>query len=341
MHLHIVVPDLFWPSTDVAALYRDLRLHALERLLARGRRSLSPAGGLVRWVAAQFGLQGDDPPVAPFRLIGDGAEAGDTRWLCADPVHLEAGIDRVVLSDPALLELDAAEAAALTGSLNEHLAPVGVRLLAPVPRHWYTEISDEELVTTPVEAAIGVVAADALPRGAAGARWRTLLTELQMILHVHPVNAAREARGAPAVNGLWAWGGGARQPLKARRGERWYGIDAVVRGLARAADATAGLPPPALRRDDLARDGIRWFVLEDAAHAVRRADQAGWRDALQQLERDWFAPLVDLLRRGDIGMASVHAVSPHGTLSVETTRSDLRHLWRRPRALDTYLAGPA
>jgi hypothetical protein len=39
-------------------------------------------------------------------------------------------------------------------------------------------------------------------------RW---LNEVQMFLHGHPVNEAREACGKPVVNSLWLWGGG-RQP---------------------------------------------------------------------------------------------------------------------------------
>ena len=34
------------------------------------------------------------------------------------------------------------------------------------------------------------------------------MNEAQMILHTHPVNAEREARGMPAVNSVWLWGGG-------------------------------------------------------------------------------------------------------------------------------------
>ena len=53
----------------------------------------------------------------------------------------------------------------------------------------------------------------ALPAAAAPtrARWRRWLTEMQMLLHEHPANAAREARGRSPVTGVWFWGGGARR----------------------------------------------------------------------------------------------------------------------------------
>ena len=44
--------------------------------------------------------------------------------------------------------------------------------------------------------------------GEGAERWRALLNESQIVLHNHPINAVREARGAVAVNSLWFWGAG-------------------------------------------------------------------------------------------------------------------------------------
>jgi hypothetical protein len=342
MHLHIVVPDLFWPSTEEQDVYQGLRLPALEVLLARGRRGVGEIGGYGRWVAAHFGLHGEDPPIAPYRLFGEGIDPGSSHWLCADPVHLQAGRDRVLMTESE--PLDAGEASALAESLDRHFRADAIELLAPETNRWYLRATDaqafdQDLQTTPLEFACGQVTEQTLPRGAAGARWRTRLTEAQMIMHDHPVNQAREARGAAPVNGIWVWGGGQRTPLPSRRSERWYADDALTRGLARAAEAATGGAPASLRREELASEGVRWIVLAGATQRVRRGDAPGWRESLAKLEADWFAPLVELLKRGAIGMASVHAVSPLATLSVEATRSDLRHLWHRPRGLVTYLAG--
>ena len=47
-----------------------------------------------------------------------------------------------------------------------------------------------------------------LPDGADGPFVRRVLTELQMVMHDHPVNRARERAGRLAANSLWLWGGG-------------------------------------------------------------------------------------------------------------------------------------
>ncbi len=47
-----------------------------------------------------------------------------------------------------------------------------------------------------------------LPRGDDALAWHRVMNEAQMIMHAHPVTAAREARGAPPANSIWLWGGG-------------------------------------------------------------------------------------------------------------------------------------
>ena len=37
---------------------------------------------------------------------------------------------------------------------------------------------------------------------------RMLLNEVQVLLHQHPLNAARQTRGLPPVNSVWFWGAG-------------------------------------------------------------------------------------------------------------------------------------
>ncbi|WP_254351937.1 hypothetical protein [Neisseria mucosa] len=35
--------------------------------------------------------------------------------------------------------------------------------------------------------------------------WLAMQTEIQMFLHTHPINQAREQQGLPEINGLWLW----------------------------------------------------------------------------------------------------------------------------------------
>ena len=63
------------------------------------------------------------------------------------------------------------------------------------------------------------------------------------------------------------------------------------------------------------------------------SDADDWRNALERLERDWFAPLLAALAQGRIGMVSVHTLGPEHVHSSEVTRGDLRRFWRRVKPL--------
>jgi hypothetical protein len=54
-----------------------------------------------------------------------------------------------------------------------------------------------------------------LAGGADRGVWLRLQSEAQMLLHDHPVNRERAARGWPPLNSLWFWGGGALPPAGA------------------------------------------------------------------------------------------------------------------------------
>ena len=85
-----------------------------------------------------------------------------------------------------------------------------------------------------------------------------------------------------------------------------------------------------------ASEGVTLIVLDQLRGAARYGDAHGWREALQQLERDWFAPLLAALRQERIGMLSLFALGPEGVLSAEVTRGDLRRFWRRVKPLSDF-----
>jgi hypothetical protein len=167
-----------------------------------------------------------------------------------------------------------------------------------------------------------------------------LLNEVQMVLHEHPVNEAREARGEPAVNSVWLWGGG-RAPDKAQG--PWHSVsagDPVARGLARLAAIRArDLPASADAWLDRSPEDGRHLVVLDALRApLALSDATGFARRLEDLERTWFAPLLSALRAGRIGMVSVHV--PEAGSSFEAIRGDLRRFWRRPKPLQRRTMGP-
>jgi hypothetical protein len=239
--------------------------------LARAGRATGSAGEsgeqaqLQRWFAA-------DPvgwPIAAVQRQAEAGDAGDATWLRADPVHVRAELAGARLHAWGNLGIDAVEADAFLEALAPLLAEEGMDIGRTWPDAWYLRLPDD---ASPPEGA--VAPADALgedllphvPAGDAGRRWRRLSNELQVLLHQHDLNAARAARGQPAINSLWFWGGGRLPTRISSPVASFHGSEPTLRALA----AAAGLAdaPDAARAELLdLRRARAWAALEAGAFA--------------------------------------------------------------------------
>jgi hypothetical protein len=349
MHCHLLVPDLFWPDRGFPDIYRGLEVPALERLLAKGRRHAetdpgeaepSVAASAEDWLCARFEVARQaDWPAAPYCLLADGGEPGKHYWLRADPVHLKLEGGRLVLTDSGLFSVSQQEAEGLADSLNTHFSGDGMLFYPLRPDRWYLRVERAPaLETTPLAQAAGRSIDPLLPRGVDAPFWRARLNDIQMLLHGHAINEARESAGAPPINSVWLWGGGSMaDAVTAPFNVLWSG-DPFAAGLAQAARIAARPLPEdaaALLRAG-ASAGVNLILLDRLRAAAQYGDAHAWREGLAQLERDWIAPLLEALRQERIGMLSLHALGPAGALSVEITRGDLRRFWRRVKPLAEY-----
>jgi len=327
MHCHLLVPDFF--SDEGAPPLA--RLHAAETLISKGRRKRMQAIPTEAWLFGRFRVSKQrDWPVAPYTLLADGGSPGRDFWMRADPVHLRAGNESIFLSGIPGPDISPAEAQALAETLNRHFGE-SLQIHPLAPARWYARLEPvPEAHTTPPATAHGKELRAHLPSGRDAVRLRALMNETQMLLHGHAVNAEREARGEPALNSLWFWGGGAIESTTARPFSAVIAGDALARGLALA----AGIPARALpQHADLALD-----ALKEEGVALAVVDAPPNAEGFAALERDWFEPLLAALLAGRIGMLSLHLLGAHARLEVETVRSDLRYFWRRKKPLASYLA---
>jgi hypothetical protein len=337
MNVHVAIPDLFWPEPAIAPQARVSRFPALESLLAKGRRTAGREAELEAWLLARWGVA--DAGAAPYALLADGGEPGDAWWLCAEPCHMRVNLDHLVPTDATLFELERDEAEAFVADLNRHFAAAGLTFFPLQPERWYVRAAEPlPCAAPPLSAARGRRLEN--PAGGGAARFDALTNEIQMVLHAHAVNEAREARGAVAINAVWLWGGGRLQRPATRPFARVRAGSPLAAGLAFASGG-AVLPVPEngdrwLRT--AAHEGVELVVLDPLRAAAGYGDAATWTERLAALERDWFAPLLAALRAGRIGMVTLHAIGAGGALDVETTRQDLRYFWRRPRPLAAYAA---
>lgn len=322
MHCTLFIPD-FFPEESPSS---GNRLAAAETLIARGRRKRKASISREAWLCERFEAPKQrDWPVAPYTLLADGGMPGGSFWMRADPVHLSVASEGLGF-DGAALELSRSEADALAGTLNRHFGETLVFRPLRTERWYFSSPEAPEVATTPPWAARGTAIGGKLPSGADAMRFRAFMNEVQMLLHEHPVNTEREARGAPAVNSVWFWGGGILNIPRAQPFSLVLAEDPLARGLALAAGISARqLPADAeAMLSTLPAKGVALIVLDSASSAA--------------LERDWFAPLLAALGRGRIGMLSLVLAGKDSLLEVETVRSDLRYFWRTRKPLESYLA---
>ena len=195
MHCELVIPGLFSAAAEA-------RLPSLELLLARGRASSGESQPLERWLADAFGLEDEPLAAGALTALAGNRDPGEERWVRADPVHLRLMRDRLILVPAAAFGLSREEAEALCETLNEHFA--GRLDILPVqPQRWSARLQVELEVSA--SSSFDMAGRELQPLAG-----DALLNEAQMVLHEHPVNEAREARGEPAVNSFWLWGAGRR-----------------------------------------------------------------------------------------------------------------------------------
>ena len=319
MHCELVVPGLLAGAGDA-------RLPAAELLLARGRSTSSPPQSLRDWLLQAFEAEGRGSRAGALTVLAHGRAAGGELWARADPVHLQLMREHVVLVPGEILSLSIEESAALCEALNAHF---GGRLAieALEPGRWCARLEGE--IGLPEESPLERAGRPVAPGGGADA----LLNEAQMVLHEHPVNEAREARGELPVNSLWLWGAGPAPQVGKPPWQSITSAEPIALGLARAAGMRArALPASAEEWLDRSPEEGRHLVVLDALRApLALSDAASHATRLEALEQAWFAPILSALRAGRVGMVSVHV--PDAGVAVETIGGDLRRFWRRSKPL--------
>lgn len=223
-----------------------------------------------------------------------GPTARELDLLRADPVHLHADPNRVLVYGPAHLDLHADEADALLELLQREFPALGCRRGA-APTRWYLTRPPEVSGSAPsVQWLHGRSLTPFMPGDSAGRAWRRWLNDVQMVLHDAPVNRARAARGLPVVNGLWWFGGGDPVPVTRAPGTRLLiGNDVLLAGIAAATGfAWRSVATPA---ECLAavRAGAEVVIVGGGAFGT--ADTAP-ELALDQIETRWLPVLLGALR---------------------------------------------
>ncbi|MHC1479760.1 phosphoglycerate mutase [Frateuria aurantia] len=212
----------------------------LTRWLARAEPAEAGPADVQAAIEQGFrGVGGEPLPVAALLRQWLAGDAGSACWLAADPAWIQPDMNGARLLACQYMQLEGSEVRALATDLGPLFAEQDIVLQMDDLHYWQLKLP--EGMTVPVLAppsqAMGDDVLAFVPAGPEGRRWRLLFNDAQTLLHAHPVNQRRMARGLPPVNSLWFWGGGR---LPQRLDSRWQGV-LTVDPVLLAAAAAAGL----------------------------------------------------------------------------------------------------
>lgn len=334
--VHLIVPGLLGPLSGGADKLPPTP--ALDRLIARGERLPVPERGVYQALFETFGVNQSmgDLPIGAYGLLGDGGDPDlDATWFRADPVHLRADRDNLILFDGSSLDIMREEADALCAAFNRQFEGDGLRLIAPTPERWYLRVGRHlRASTTPVELVRGGSVDGMLPAGPDGALLNSWLNEAQMLFHAEAVNRARESQGMPLINGIWAWGGArfGAEVVDARCNVL-LADDPTAFGLAQAAGIDChGLK--ALARPDKLADGLVVVIWDRLALLLE--EPKAWCDGLMEVDNmvEWLSAEV---KSGTLTSLRVDSCLSAG---FDIDRKSLGRFWKRkPGFGDVFRAG--
>lgn len=176
-------------------------------------------------------------------------------WCLASPLHLRADLSSVLLFGPESLAMTDAEAQSLAGGFNRHFADRNLRLAVNPGQGWllHSEMSLGANLGPAARASL-----DIRDLGPEARPWQALLLEIQMLFHAHPINAGRQSRGLPVINGLWPEGCGSLADIPAVQTAPWLKMlvseSPWVKGLAQLSAV------PCVSLDTAMAQGQVWYL---------------------------------------------------------------------------------
>jgi len=281
------------------------RLHddALHRWLSRstlraGQGPLEPLAAVLDVLGMAYPGEG----LAALRLWG---QTGDrpTAWIsAADPVFLEAGLQRVFVRPLRPDTLPVTELRQLFEYLQQTLAAGTDCGFARLGHCGYLR-AHTPMATAQVPATLvaGRSPDTFMPGGDGAAAYLRMVSEIEMALHDHAVNVERQLQGQPPVNSLWLWGGGHAPAQSVLAVPPLFADDPLLRGywfsVSGAAEHWPGSVDACLAAT---QDGFVAALpdggLEDGLRQLRTALAAGRLSRLDLLFSDG---VEATLRRGD------------------------------------------
>ena len=327
-HCTILYPGLLGPDVPLEELPQrewpdSASLPNLALLLSRAQIKVDTKQSFEQQLLSALGYVITPDGEVPIAYIRQGTGyVGDRPMWCLDPAYVQIDRELAYLAAMDELALTETEARQLIADINHHFADV-LEIHYHQPQQWLVH-TDLQLSTCTPSEALRQDLSRMLPTGPDAQRWRSIVNEIQMLLHSHPVNEARQLVGKLPVNSLWLWGGGEIETTEPHLDMVYANHALVAAAAARNTIRHAALPDqiePAL----FEKQNVL-LVLTEQMQAIRQKDVYAWFAALKQLEQAVLSPLIALLKNGKLDQLIVQSDTLHFGLNKRSLKK-----WWRPR----------
>ncbi len=331
--LHVLVPDLLAP---LKLWHKDFGFEAesdsTATLLAYSEHKQVPFKGLDAAIFSLLGFSAhEELPYAYFRVkkerINSALVAHKGSFLCADPVHLKAGANEVILATDPLTDLTEDESDKLILTLNEHFAEDGLQFVKGSCNRWYLLLDqDDSIRSTPLGEVRGKDISKFLPHSDK-LNLHQLQNEIQMLLHGANANFRRQQAGKAVVNSLWFWGGGTKTEARTRvRSVIGGGIQGELAASVAQCRFLDSALEPEQELKQLEVGGHHLLILNQLTPFALKDDLEGWQEQLDQLEKEWFSVIAKLFNKGRLELL---VQSCDGQLYIPQKTKALHKLWNK------------
>ncbi|WP_233993146.1 hypothetical protein [Thiomicrorhabdus sp. Milos-T2] len=336
------IPDLLnhLRVKEAQSALKVLSLPGLQTLLAKADRFAVKPQNFYEQASFLF----HQPSCLSIAATKAGVEIKDYDeslfWLSVDPVQMVPDRDTLVLIPGNTLQITDDESKSLITAFNEHFAEDKVELIWATATRWYLSIKQPvDIQTTYIEKLAYQSVNEHYPKGNASQYWRQLINETQMLFYTHPINEKRREKGWPEINSVWIWGEGkidSSQVLR-RTDAAIYSQNVYLSGMAKQTGSLSFSEPAnyqawlkQIQSNNDLKINKHFISLNSTSDDLDSLQLEDWITLLKQLEVDWFAPLLNAVKSGNIDSLLLDLGQ---TYRSHIKPSNLKRFWRLKKSL--------
>ena len=330
---HIFIPSLLKP---LSAWNRDFLFETQSPSLSDLLTSLETSNkqkvhGLEARFLSTLGQQEGELPIAYYRYQAQHSVILDSGVLCADPVHLEVGMNDITLTEK-ISDLSDDEAIELIELLNLHFKQDGLEFTFGTNQHWYVTFpAAESVLTTHIDQVlkknISGLLATSLQRN-----WQQIQNEAQMLLHNAEVNQNRERVGLTPVNSLWFWGGGKPHTIELpkKKIQNLFASDETQGKTLAIAAGCDWQPLPQTGKQLLEKaTGLNYVILDHLFLPAVHDNLEDYQRELSSIDENFIKPLLNAWQQNKIDII----IDDCDGLIIKPLKLPAWKFWLKPKSL--------